>query len=198
MAEVKLYDSNQLELIGGEIVNAPERPRYYMSEKAIAQRIAASKAAAATKHRNTERAQFTLACIELSKGVNREDPDSLLQAFYNYIELAEEMGERVSNMTAYAAMGVTRSNIDDWYTGATRKGDPRYKELATFVKSVCAAYREQLGMDGAIHPALTIFWQRNYDGLTNEDIVRVETTNPLGEIHDAKQIAEKYKNIPED
>ena len=55
-----------------------------------------------------------------------------------------------------------------------------------------------MGLEGAVHPALTIFWQRNFDGFANEDIVRVETSDALGERVDAKQIAEKYKDIPDD
>ena len=63
---------------------------------------------------------------------------------------------------------------------------------------MCAAYREQLGLEGKTHPALTIFWQRNFDGLTNEDIVRVTKEDPLGVLKDANEIAEKYKDMPDD
>ena len=194
----KLEDDTQLELIGGEIVDAPERPRYYMSEKALAQRRAAWKAQQLAKHENTERLEFMVLVAEIAKGVNKKDPESLLEAFHKYLILSADHGQKIGNLTAYAAMGINKSTIDDWYHGQDRASDPRFRELAIYVKSVCAAYREQLGLDGKTHPALTIFWQRNFDGLTNEDIVRVERQDPLGEVKDARSIAEKYKDIPDD
>lgn len=188
----------QLELIGGEIVDAPEKPRYFMSEKALAQRRAAANASLLAKHENTERLEFMVHVAEIAKDVDRNDPDSMLAAFHKYLILSAEWGQKVGNMTAYAAMGTNKTSIDEWYHGNSRADDPRYRELATYVKSMCAAYREQLGLDGKTHPALTIFWQRNFDGFTNEDIVRVEREDPLGILKDAKQIAEKYKDMPDD
>lgn len=196
--ETKMPDYTQLELIGGEIVDSPDRPRYYMSEKALAQRRAAAKASQLAKHENTERLEFMVQVAKIAEGVNKKDPDSLLEAFHKYLVLSAEMGQKIGNLTAYAAMGVNKSTVDDWYHGQDRASDPRFRELATYVKSMCAAYREQLGLDGKTHPALTIFWQRNFDGLTNEDIVRVSKEDPLGSLRDAKEIAEKYKDIPDD
>ena len=196
--EPKLPDDRQLELIGGEIVDSPDRPRYYMSEKALAQRRAAAKASMLSKHENTERLEFMVEVAKIAKDVDKKDPESLLEAFHKYLVLSAEMGQKIGNMTAYAAMGVGRQTIDEWYHGNANAHDPRYRELAAYVKSVCAAYREQLGLDGKTHPALTIFWQRNFDGLTNEDIVRVTKEDPLGELKDAREIAEKYKDMPDD
>ena len=196
--EPQLPDDRQLELIGGEIVDSPDRPRYYMSDKALAQRRAAAKASQLAKHENTERLEFMVHVANIAKDVDRNDPDSLLAAFHKYLILSAEMGQKIGNMTAYAAMGVAKSSIDEWYHGEAKGKDPRYRELAAYVKSMCAAYREQLGLDGKTHPALTIFWQRNFDGFTNEDIVRVQKEDPLGEVRDAHEIAEKYKDIPDD
>lgn len=196
--EPKLQDDRQLELIGGEIVDSPDRPRYYMSEKALAQRRAASKAALLSKHENTERLEFMVEVAKIAKDVDKKDPESLLEAFHKYLLLSAEMGQKIGNMTAYAAMGINRNTIDDWYHGQDRASDPRFRELAIYVKSMCAAYREQLGLDGKTHPALTIFWQRNFDGLTNEDIVRVTKEDPLGLLKDSREIAEKYKDMPDD
>lgn len=188
----------QLELIGGEIVDTPDKPRYFMSEKALAQRRAAAKASQLAKHENTERLEFMVHVANIAKDVDNTDPDSMREAFYKYLVLSAEWGQKVGNLTAYAAMRTNRTSMDQWLHGQTRADDPRFKELAIEVKSMCAAYREQLGLDGKTHPALTIFWQRNFDGLTNEDIVRVERNDPLGAVKDAKQIAEKYKDMPDD
>lgn len=194
----QLQDDRQLELIGGEIVDSPDKPKYYMSEKALAQRRAALKNAVLAKHENTERLQFMVEVAKIAEGVDKKDPESMREAFHKYLILSAEMGQKIGNMSAYAAMGVSKNTVDDWYHGQDRAGDPRFRELAIYVKSMCAAYREQLGLDGKTHPALTIFWQKNFDGLTNEEITRVTKEDPLGELRDARQIAEKYKDIPDD
>lgn len=197
--EPKLEDSKQLELVGGEIVATDgQRPKYYLSAAAIEQRRQASKNAVIAKLNNTERISMLEACGKMGLTANANDPEDLLNHFHAYLEMCAEQGWRVGNMTAYLAMGVSRWQIDNWCDQRFKKSDPRFKQLADYVKSVCAANREQLGLEGAVHPALTIFWQRNFDGFTNEDIVRVETSDALGERVDAKQIAEKYKDIPDD
>ena len=195
----KLYDSKQLELVGGEIVATDgQRPKYYLSAAAIEQRREAGKNSVIAKLNNTERISMLEACGKMGLTANANDPEDLLNHFHAYLEMCAEQGWRVGNMTAYLAMGVSRWQIDNWCDQRFKKSDPRFKQLADYVKAVCAANREQLGLEGAVHPALTIFWQRNFDGFTNEDIVRVETSDALGERVDAKQIAEKYKDIPDD
>lgn len=197
--EPKLEDNKQLELVGGEIVATDgQRPKYYLSAAAIEQRREASKNAVIAKLNNTERISMLEACGKMGLTANANDPEDLLNHFHAYLEMCAEHGWRVGNMTAYLAMGVSRWQIDNWCDQRFKKSDPRFKQLADYVKAVCAANREQLGLEGAVHPALTIFWQRNFDGFTNEDIVRVETSDALGERVDAKQIAEKYKDIPDD
>lgn len=197
MAKKVLDDDRQLELVAGEIVES-ERPRYYLSERQIEQRRQAAKASALAKLNNTERIEQMRVCLEIAKDSDPKDPERMLACFGRYLEAAEEFGWKIGNMTAYMAMGTTRASIEEWYHGDKRASDPRFKQLAIYVKTVCGAYREQMGMDGAVHPALTIFWQRNFDGLTNEDIVRVEQADPLGEKLDAKQIVDKYRDLPED
>lgn len=199
--EPKLYDSKQLELVGGEIVatdGQQPRRKYYLSPAAIEQRREANKAAVTAKLNNTERVTMLETCAKLGLSANINDPQDLIDHFHQYLDLCAEYGWKVGNLTAYLAMGVAKQTVDDWKLGKSRKDDPRYKQVADYIMSVCAANREQLGLEGAVHPALTIFWQRNFDGFTNEDIVRVETNDPLGKIQDAKAIAEKYKDIPDD
>lgn len=197
--EPKMEDNKQLELVGGEIVATDgQRPKYYLSAAAIEQRREAGKHSVIAKLNNTERISMLEACGKMGLTANANDPEDLLNHFHAYLEMCAEQGWRVGNMTAYLAMGVSRWQIDNWCDQRFKKNDPRFKQLADYVKAVCAANREQLGLEGAVHPALTIFWQRNFDGFTNEDIVRVETSDALGERVDAKQIAEKYKDIPDD
>ena len=141
--EPKLEDSKQLELVGGEIVATDgQRPKYYLSAAAIEQRRQASKNAVIAKLNNTERISMLEACGKMGLTANANDPEDLLNHFHAYLEMCAEQGWRVGNMTAYLAMGVSRWQIDNWCDQRFKKSDPRFKQLADYVKAVCAANRE--------------------------------------------------------
>ena len=188
---MKKEQGRQIELVQGEFVEQPPA-KYKMTEEAIEQR----RAAARIHHENTERMTMVRYVAEISRDANINDPESLLDCFHRYLEVAQQQGVRIGNLTAYAAMGIDDDIASRWERGINR--DDRYKQLIMYVKRICAAYRESLGLEGKIHPALTIFWQRNFDGLTNEDVKRVDIEDPLGRSKSKKEIQEKYADMPED
>lgn len=183
-------EGNQLELVKGEIV---ERPTH-LTDAELAQR----KAAARAREDNRRRMGMINKVAEIALHANKKDPESLMECFQEYLRVAEQEGAMIGNLTAYASMGITKSTAEEWLHGKVNKSDPRYRDLIYYVKNVCASYREYLGLEGKIHPALTIFWQRNFDGLTNEDIVRVEQPDLFGEVKSSDEIKEKYADLSED
>lgn len=184
----------QLELIGKDIVEAEDRPSYTMSEAALAQR----RENAAAMRANQERLAFIADVARIGQKANTKDPESMFNCFMEYLDLATERGERIGNLTAYASMGISKRTAEYWAYGQMSGKDPRFKRLVNYVQTVCGAYRETLALSNKIHPALAIFWQRNYDGLTNEDILRVETQDPLGEVSDKRSIQTKYADLLEE
>ncbi len=188
---MKKEQGRQIELVQGEFVEQPPA-KYEMTDAAIEQR----RKAARIHHENTERMTMVRYVAEISQSADINDPQSLLDCFHRYLEVAQQQGVMIGNLTAYAAMGINRDIACKWEKGVTR--DERYKKLIMYVKRICAAYRESLGLEGKIHPALTIFWQRNFDGLTNEDTVMVDMEDPLGATKSRKEIQEKYADLPED
>lgn len=47
--------------------------------------------------------------------------------------------------------------------------------------------------DGKVNPVTGIFWQKNYDGMKDQqEVVVTPNQNPLGEGQNAQQLAEKY------
>lgn len=46
--------------------------------------------------------------------------------------------------------------------------------------------------DGKVNPVTGIFWQKNYDGLKDQQEVVVTPNNPLGEMGDTERIKQKY------
>lgn len=193
MANKVLDDEKQLQLVNGEIREV-ETQKYTMSDAALEQRRQNARRMA----EDSERIAIMQKALVIGQKANREEPQTMLDCFHEYLDMARRDGHRIGNMTAYMAMGITKEDADKWYDGLRRGGDPRYRQLIGYVKMVCAAYREDLALYGKIHPALAIFWQRNFDGLTNEDILRVDTVDPLGEVKSKDEIKEKYADLPED
>ena len=190
---MKKTEGNQIELVQGEFVESPPA-QYDMTDAALEQR----KKAARIHHENAERMSMVRYVAEIAQHADINDPQSMLDCFHQYLDMAQKQGVMIGNLTAYAAMGISNETAQKWAKGERKGGDERYKQLILYVRRICAAYRESLGLEGKIHPALTIFWQRNFDGLTNEDMVSVEMDDPLGTAKSRREIQEKYADLPED
>ena len=189
----ELEQGKQIEFVKGELVERDPQ-KYNMSDAAREQRTAIARA----REENRRIMGMTYKVAEIAKHADLNDPESLWACFDEYLRVAYEEGAKIGNLTAYAALGITHQTADAWYYGRVHKDDPRYRDLIYHVKSVCSAFREGLGLEGKVHPALTIFWQRNFDGLTNEDRVIVEQADPFGELKSTKEIKDKYADLAED
>ena len=183
----------QLQLVDGEIIETEDH-KYELTDKALEQR----QKAALVKKENAEMLRMVCNVGEISQKADINDPQSLLDCFHEYLNEAVKSGSRIGNMNAYAAMGITHQTADQWMYGRARRDDPRYKNLILYVKRICSAYREALSLEGKINPILTIFWQKNFDGLTNEEHTVVDFNDPLGDTKSIKEIQEKYADLPED
>lgn len=189
-------EEKQLELIGGEIVESDSNGKYTVTKAVIDQR---TKIAIA-REENKKRMGMAYRVAELGKRAaqHRDDPDYLRDCFDEYLRIAMETGSDIGNMTAYAAIGLSHQTADAWFYGRVHKDDPRYRELIYYIKSMCASYREMMAIDGRLNPLTTMFWQKNFDGLTSEGIFRTDAPDPLGDIKSTKEIMDKYKDMPED
>ena len=137
---------------------------------------------------------FGMACVAISREVDRDDPQTLYRAFEQYLQLCDQTGRKVSNAFAYLALGVSDTEMCDWRLGNRRQNNPAYREFAMFVKQFCAAAREQYGIEGETNPILTIFHQKFYDGFKDNPGTE-QYKDPLGEIQDPAKLAEKYKDL---
>ena len=122
---------------------------------------------------------------------DRNDPLSLRSCFLAYLELCQRDGFKVSNIAAYASMGMTKDN----FRHLCEKDNPEIRQLTEFVKSVCAMSRESLISDGKLNPVIGIFWQRNFDGLRND----TEQVQAISEQEDdysqGSSYKDKYRNL---
>ena len=135
---------------------------------------------------------------QISRRAQLEDIDSLYQALHDYLLACMRSNVRVTNASMYAACGVTRGMINDWIRGRYRSSDPRYKEFALTLKSIAAQYREQSGAEGLTNPVLTIWWQKNYDGFSDDPVAEVAEDGETQRTASVEEIAEKYRHLLED
>ena len=167
---------------------------YTMSEKALAQRHTYSPIIQATRpytgediDYNARQIQHILHIQESASTVDKSDPVSLRNAFYQYLALCGQDGFKVGNLAAYSAMGVDRYTVTSW-AKSTREES---RELARLVKTTCSLARESMVADQKINPVVGIFWQRNYDGLRN-DTEQIQPADGGTGDDDDKATAQEY------
>lgn len=143
--------------------------------------------------------EYTLQVAQLGETANRDDPDDLWDHFMQYLKVCKETNVKPGNLGAYSAMGLSKKNVSDWSMGKNRVKDPRYAQLIFKVKSICGAYREAaMAEKDGINPLVGIWWQKNFDGLSNDPREIIADYGDDDRNKDAQSIREKYADLPED
>ena len=105
--------------------------------------------------------------------VNLHDDDEVKHAIIAYFEDCERVGKRPGNMGLYRALGISRQQAHNIVTNRDKNTvSPAVRDIIKNASLILADYREQLGLQGKINPVQLIFWQKNYDGLS--DIQQIE------------------------
>ena len=123
------------------------------------------------------------------------DPESLFRCLEKYMMMCMEQNIKITNMGAYAACGVSGTDVLNWENGRTRRNDPRYKEFATFLRSVCAQYREQSMVEGTLNPVVGIWHQKQYDSMQDNPLPDIAPDTALEMKRDPEEIVAKYKGL---
>jgi hypothetical protein len=127
--------------------------------------------------------------------VNKKDVTDLYRRFLNYLAYCKDHGVIPNNMNCYYAIGVTKDDMSYWRNG--KGGTPEHREFAQDVASFFASIHEQGALDGVINPINSIFWQKAYDGLSDQPKVEVTIQDPLGEKRSAADIVKQYSDLPD-
>ena len=139
---------------------------------------------------NTNKIRF-MRMILPDTPIDYDDIPEMERRFDRYLSLCEQYDQKVSNQAAYAAIGIDDQTVYDWINRRTT--NPARAQFAKKVKRICALYREGLMADGKVNPVTGIFWQKNYDGMKDQqELVVTPNTNPLGDGESAERLAEKY------
>ena len=139
---------------------------------------------------NSRRIAFMQAILP-TEPLDNEDVAEMERRFARYLQLCAEWDMKVGNMAAYAAIGINKDLVYEWTV--RRQTNPRRTEFVKKVQLVCSMYREGLMEDGKINPVTGIFWQKNYDGMKDQqEVVLTPNSSPLGERADADALKQKY------
>lgn len=139
---------------------------------------------------NSLYAQMALEFLSWGK-VDKSNVEEMEQRFYRYLEYCTIHGIKVSNQSAYLAMGITKDDIYSWEN--ERYGTKAHVELVKRVKQICSITRENMMADGKLNPVVGIFWQKNYDGFKDQQEVVLAPKNNGIEDVDEKELLSKYK-----
>lgn len=133
-----------------------------------------------------------------SPKVNLKNPQEVEEAIDNYFRDCIDTGLRPGNLALYAVLGLSRQEVSNAICGRCKIIPPATIDIIKKAKEALATYRELLGSHGKVNPVTLIFWQKNYDGLKDQQDIVVTPNNPLGEVPDAEIIEQKYESLPEE
>ena len=105
---------------------------------------------------------------EIRKTVNLDDPSTLWNALDSYLQFCCDTGFMIGNTSLYYAVGISKETASKWSKGQRKAHNPEFKRFADMAKEICAAAREQYGIEGQVNPILTIFHQKKYDGFRDD------------------------------
>lgn len=139
---------------------------------------------------NRDQISFMLEIMP-TEPLDNTDVAEMERRFDRYLRICAERDMRVTNKGAYLAIGITDDNVYDW--SVRREANPERAAFIKKVQKVCSFYRESMMASGKINPVVGIFWQKNYDGMKDQqEVVLTPNQSPLGEQKDAEAIRQKY------
>lgn len=138
---------------------------------------------------NTRRITFVTELARLPR-IDTKSPEALEARLAEYLAICERHGMKVGNQAMCMALGVDVNDLKRWAEGLAPT--PQLSLVAKKARSICSAFRESYMQDGKVNPVTGIFWQKNYDGLRDQQEHVVIPTNPLGEQPDPVRLQQKY------
>ena len=96
------------------------------------------------------------------------------QTVIDYFNTCDKNGIKPSNLGLYAALGMSRQDIDNVLTGKSKsKASPAVIDIIKKCKLSLSAYREALAMSGKINPVTALFWAKNFDHMSDSQTISV-------------------------
>lgn len=147
--------------------------------------------------RDTGFNQRTLEMLaEVNNGelVDPDDVDTMQKRYAAYLKYCTEHDMAISNLMAYRAIGITKSQVDRWLSGAGFTNKRRRAFLERVIAD-CGAYRENAMLEGKIPVPSGIFWQKNYDGLRDISETIVHIDDEWTENQSPEELQARYADV---
>jgi hypothetical protein len=140
---------------------------------------------------------FVTECLKMGQTVDKENIESLYNGLQQYVALCTQTGMPMLVKTCQLALGINGRTFSKWRNGTARSNDPRYREFAELVDSVIGAGMEASSAAGAVDKVLLIWWEKAHFNMIEGTGRETSNNDPLGERKSAKEIAEKYGDLPD-
>lgn len=103
--------------------------------------------------------------------IDNKDPEQLNQRALEYFNYCIEHDMKPGNLGLYATWGLNRTDIC-----RIQQREPGSLRCSAIKKSleILSSIREQLAASGKLNPVTAIFWQKNFDGLKDQQEVILE------------------------
>lgn len=131
--------------------------------------------------------------------VNLNDPGAVADAIDGYFRYCIDRDLRPGNLGLYAALGLSKQDVSDALRGASHRLSSPTIDLIKKAKQALSTYRELLGSQGKLNPVTLIFWQKNYDGLKDQQDIILTPNTVIDAAMTPEEIAQKVsEDIPID
>ena len=112
--------------------------------------------------------------LENKDGFSESEAEEVKQAILGYLVDCEKSGKRPANLGLYRALDMTKQDVSNVLTGKSKKKvSPECLVLLKKAIMMLSEYREQLGAQGKLNPVTLLFWQKNYDSLTDSQVIQL-------------------------
>lgn len=114
--------------------------------------------------------------IALWDEIDTKDPEQLRDRTLKYLQYCIDNNIKPGNLGLYNAWGMTKEEVSN-----VRRREPSSLRCSVIKKScqIMSQIREQLMADRKVDTATGIFWQKNYDGLKDQQEVVIEPRNQI-------------------
>lgn len=121
------------------------------------------------------------------------DVPEMERRFAFYLQKCQEYDKKPGNLAAYAAIGINEANVRKWIAN---EPDSERGRFGKKIKDFMAACREDTMGSGKLNPVVGIFWQKNYDGLRDQQELVVAPKKEMETVDD-RVLQAKYADVVE-
>lgn len=122
--------------------------------------------------------------------INKRNINDLKVRFNICLEYCITNDIKLTNQTAYLFLGLNKFDILDIDNRCNGYSKEVYNYIQ-YVKAVCAQSRENLMVEGKLHPAIGIFWQKAHDGYQDTPQININNINILPNVS-KDELLEQY------